>query len=121
MKNPLELMMQQAALKTNQFAPNSRYYGIETATIASDHQGQIPYVKRRFIAAPENFQLLQEHTVSQGERPDHLAHQYLGDSEQFWRICDANVVRSPNELTDTIGKKIKITLPENIIGNNTHA
>ena len=42
--------------------------------------------------------------------------QYLGDPEQFWRLCDANRALRPQELTDTIGKKLRITLPEGIPG-----
>ncbi|MBK9014746.1 MAG: LysM domain-containing protein [Saprospiraceae bacterium] len=96
----------------------SRYHGIEATTMELENGKTVAYVKRRFIAPPENYQLLQEHSVSQGERPDHLATQYLGDPEQFWRICDANVVMHPDELTDTIGKKVRITLPEGIPGAN---
>lgn len=119
MTDPLQLLLQQTGLKTAHFAPNSRYYGLEAATLeGADKQG-IVYVRRRFIAPPEQFDLLQEHTVAEGERPDHLAHQYLADAEQFWRICDANAVMNPHELTDTVGKKIRITLPEGVAGTPT--
>ena len=49
-------------------------------------------------------------------RLDNLAAEYLGDPEQFWRICDANGVLRPDELTDTIGRRIRITLPDGIPG-----
>jgi hypothetical protein len=55
-----------------------------------------------------------EHTVTQGERLDNIAAQYLGDPEQFWRICDANAVLRPDELTDTTGRRIRITMPAGI-------
>lgn len=120
MTDPLQLLLQQAGLKAPRFAPNSRYNGLEIATLESTNQQPIVYVRRRFIAPPEQFELLQEHTVAEGERPDHLAHEYLNDAEQFWRICDANAVMHPNELTDTIGEKIRITLPEGIAGTNNN-
>ena len=37
---------------------------------------------------------------------------YLGDPELFWRLCDANVAMRPAELTETIGRRLHITLPE---------
>ena len=54
---------------------------------------------------------LVEHTVTQGDRLDNLATRYVGDPEQFWRICDANDVLRPEELTEEIGRIIKIGLP----------
>jgi hypothetical protein len=78
----------------------------------------IVYVRRRFISPPERFALLQEHAINQGERLDNIAAQYLGDPEQFWRICDANAAIRPQELTETIGRQIRITLPEGISGVN---
>ena len=40
----------------------------------------------------------------------------LGDAEQFWRICDANRAMRPDELTETTGRRLRITLPEDIPG-----
>ena len=77
----------------------------------------IVYLRRRFIPPPEGFALLQEHTVTQGERLDNIAARYLDDPEQFWRICDANVAMCPEELAETIGRRIRITLPEGIPGS----
>lgn len=121
MSNPLQVILQQAGLKPNYFSPTSRYFNLETKILESGTQSNIAYVKRRFIAPPEHFQLLQEHKVNEGERMDHIANQYLGDPEQFWRICDANAAMDPNDLTDTIGGTIRITLPEGIPGNNSNA
>ncbi len=97
--------------------PNpSRYSGIETATLETSDGRVVPYLRRRFVPAPERFALLQEHAVAEGDRLDNLAAHYLGDPEQFWRICDANGALRPDELTETIGRKIRITLPEGIPG-----
>ena len=121
MTDPLQLILQQTGNATSHFSPTSRYYGIAVKVIETENQGKVAYVRRRFISPPENFQLLQEHTVKQGERLDNITHQYLGDPEQFWRICDANAAMHPNELTDTLGEKIRITLPEGIPSNETNA
>lgn len=116
MIDPLQAMLQQTGLVTSAFPPTSRYYGIATAKLENDTDKPLMYMRRRFVPPLERFFLLQEHTVTDGERPDILAHQYLGDSEQFWRLCDANGVMRPNELTETVGRKIRITLPEGISG-----
>jgi len=68
------------------------------------------------IPQPDRFALLQEHIVTEGERLDNICNQYFGDPEQFWRICDANGVLNPEELTESTGKQIRITLPEGIPG-----
>ena len=60
--------------------------------------------------------MLQEHTVTQGERPDLVAARYLGDPEQYWRLCDGNPVLHPRELTETPGRRIRVTLPPDIPG-----
>ncbi|MGH7229842.1 MAG: LysM domain-containing protein, partial [Nitrospiraceae bacterium] len=41
---------------------------------------------------------------------------YVGDPEQFWRLCDANAAMRPEELTGIIGRVLRITLPEGIPG-----
>lgn len=98
------------------FPSTSRYALTPTGTFVRADGTPVTYLKRRFVPAPENFALLQWHTVLQGERLDNIAAQYLGDPEQFWRLCDANRVLRPDELTETIGRRLRITLPEGIPG-----
>jgi len=114
-KDPFEAILQFSS-KVNLFTPNSRYHGIDTAQLTTGDGKTIVYLRRRFVPPPEQFTLLQEHTVVQGDRLDNITAHYLGDPEQFWRICDANAVISPEELTEEIGRKIRITLPEGIPG-----
>ncbi len=61
--------------------------------------------------------MVQEHFVVQGDRLDNLAAKYLGDTEQFWRLCDANGAMRPDELVEVIGAVIKITLPQGVTGS----
>jgi len=98
------------------FSINSRYYGTKSATLEMPDGRKIVYLRRRFVPPPENFALLLEHAVSAGERVDNLTAQYLGDPEQFWRLSDANGVIRPEELVETVGRRIRITLPEGIPG-----
>lgn len=114
-QDPVQAMLAQATLKNTLFASTSRYYGIDIETIAQDGR-LVAYLKRRFVPQADRFQLLQEHTVIQGERLDNIAAQNLGDPTLFWRLCDANNVMRPAELTETIGRKIRITLPANVTG-----
>jgi hypothetical protein len=97
------------------FPPASRYYGLETAIMETAERKKIVYLKRRFVPQPERFDLLQEHWVTQGERLDNITAHYLGDPEQFWRICDANRAIRPEELEEA-GRRLRITLPEGIPG-----
>ncbi|MEO7701263.1 MAG: LysM domain-containing protein [Opitutus sp.] len=100
------------------FPNTSRYSGIQMGALISAVDGRaIPYLRRRLVPAPERFALLQEHSVVEGDRLDNLTAHYLGDPEQFWRLCDANGAVRPDELTDTVGKSIRITLPEGIPGS----
>jgi hypothetical protein len=98
------------------FSLTSRYYGIATTTLETPDGRKTIYVRRRFVPPPERFELLLEHVVTQAERLDNITAQYLGDPEQFWRICDANGAIRPDELVETIGRRIRITLPEGIPG-----
>jgi hypothetical protein len=98
------------------FAITSRYYKIPTAAYTAPDGKTIAYVRRRILPPPENFQLLLEHTVVQGDRLDNITAQYLADPEQFWRIADANNAIQPADLTETVGSKLRITLPEGIPG-----
>jgi hypothetical protein len=116
MSDPLQALLQGAA-KPNLFPPNSRYYGIGTGTLTTADGKTIPYLQRRFTPPPEDFVLLQEYTVVQGDRLDNLAAKYVGDPERFWQICDANAAMSPEELTEIVRRILRITLPAGIPGN----
>jgi len=98
------------------FQITSRYYSIEVVKTETRDGRKIAYLRRRFIPPMDSVELLFEHAVAEGERPDHIAAEYLGDPEQFWRVCDANNAMRPDELTETIGRRLRITLPEGIPG-----
>ena len=106
----------QAGGASSAFPPNSRYHAIATAKLTTPDGKTIVYLRRRFVPAREQFSVVQEHFVVQGERLDNLAATYLGDPEQFWRLCDANGAVRPDELVEVFGNSIKITLPQGIAG-----
>ena len=98
------------------FPPTSRYAGLETVTYELPDGRAVTFLKRRFVPPPEKFFLLREHVVTQGDRLDNVTARHLGDPEQFWRVCDANRAMRPDELTEEIGRRLRITLPEGIPG-----
>ena len=93
------------------FPPTSRYFGIETTTIETRDGETYAYLRRRFVPQPERFSTLLEHVVVQGDRLDNITAQYLGDPEQFWRICDANLAVRPDDLTAEPGTRLLLPVP----------
>ena len=114
--DPVQALLGQTALKNSLFSGTSRYFGLEPLTIVLQGRTYI-YLPRRFVPLATRFQLLQEHTVVQGERLDNIAAHYLGDPTLFWRLGDANNALRPEALTETPGRKLRITLPEGIVGS----
>jgi hypothetical protein len=55
--------------------------------------------------------IIAEHTVEEGDRLDNVTARYLGDPEQFWQLCDANDAMVPDELTEEIGRRLKVAMP----------
>jgi len=99
------------------FAATSRYAALPVSTYTTPDNRQISYVTRRFLPQPGSSTLLLEHTVTDSDRLDNIANQYLDDPQQFWRICDSNDDLSPFDLTATPGETIDISLPQGISGS----
>ena len=116
MTDPLKAFMQANALTAPTFAPDSRYHGLETAHASRPDGEPVAYVRRRFLPPPEHFASLREHRVAVGDRLDNLAAKYLGDPQHYWRLCDGNGAMRPDELIDTVGRRLRITLPEGVPG-----
>lgn len=95
------------------FEPTSRYYNIETIkmTVGDEDPRVVSYKRRRIIPSGETMMTLGEHTVTQGDRLDNLAAHYVGDPEQFWRICDTNGAMHPADLTAEVGKWLLVRMP----------
>jgi hypothetical protein len=103
-------------MATFNFPITSRYYGIETTTLKTADGTVVAYLRRRFLPSPDRFSLLLEHAVTDDERLDNITAKYMDDPEAFWRVADANAAMRPEELTETIGRRLRITLPEGIPG-----
>ena len=114
MTDPIKAFLQSSGLEQPNFAGNSRYVNNDTAEWTKADGRTVRFVTRRFIPKAENFALLQEHEIQEQDRIDNIAAQYFADPQLYWRICDANNVMDPNELTESAGRRIRITLPEGI-------
>jgi hypothetical protein len=91
------------------FPVTSRYYSIEIAKFVAQDGQEVAYLRRRFL--PNTPVITQaEYSVTEGDRLDNITARYLGDPEQFWRLCDANNAMQPDELTDEIGRRLVIPL-----------
>ena len=93
------------------FSSTSRYYDMEIAKFVAADGREFVYLRRRFLPDARKMIVLNEHTVTEGDRLDNITAQYLGDPEQFWRVCDANEAMRPEELTDEVGRRLRISLP----------
>ncbi|MBD2773372.1 LysM domain-containing protein [Iningainema tapete] len=91
------------------FSVTSRYFSIETAKWVSPDGREIAYLRRRFLPNATTA-VLAEHAVTEGDRLDNITARYLGDPEQFWRVCDANNAMHPDELTTEVGRRLVIPL-----------
>jgi hypothetical protein len=94
------------------FEPTSRYYQLEERELTTAEGQVIKYKRRRRVPPGESMPLLAEVTVNQEDRLDLITARTLGDPEQFWRICDANNVLDPLALVETLGRPIRIPLPQ---------
>ncbi|MEE9464062.1 MAG: hypothetical protein V3W14_00630 [Candidatus Neomarinimicrobiota bacterium] len=94
------------------FDPSSRYNACETATYKTPEGRLVAYKRRRFLPQGEQLPVMAEATVTEGDRLDNITARYLGNPEQYWRICDANNTMYPGELTVDVGRNLIIPMPQ---------
>ena len=104
-------------MRTDILTPTSRYYNTPTREVTLPDGRVVHFLERRFIPRASRFDTLRLHRVAEGERLDVITALYLADPEQFWRLCDANDAMHPLELTEAVGRLLRITLPEGITAN----
>jgi hypothetical protein len=94
------------------FDPHSRYSTVETGEHNTPDGRKIPYKRRRFLPRAEDHRIMVEVTVTEGDRLDSIAARTLGDPEHFWRICDASDAMNPFNLTEEVGRILRVPIPE---------
>jgi hypothetical protein len=97
-------------MSQDRIGPSSRYATVPRLTHIADDGTPFPYLRRRFVPQPGGADI-GVHEVVEGDRPDTIAAARLGDAEQYWRVCDANTVMHPRDLTAEIGRRIRIVMP----------
>ncbi len=110
-----------AIVPSSRFPVTSRYATTPIAGFVDAAGVTHPYLRRRLVPPPEQFAAIGEHTVTQSDRLDRLAATYLGDPEQYWLLCDANRATTPDTLTATPGRRLRITLPAGVPGPAPYA
>jgi hypothetical protein len=100
-------------------AANSRYAGTEVRTYRTAGGEDVRYLGRRIIPELDRYRVLDRHRTLAAERIDQVADAYYGDSEQYWRICDANGSERPAEACEPVGSLLLIPLPLEMTGGNT--
>jgi hypothetical protein len=116
MSTPAQALLQFTGLKPSLFAPNSRYLATETVAYTTPDGRSIAYLRRRFVPQPTQLAQVAQYSVTQGDRLDIISARYLADPTLFWRICDANAAKRPEDLVATVGRTLRICLPEGIKG-----
>jgi hypothetical protein len=118
MNYPLQTLIRLGLVPAVNFPTDSRYYGSTTLSYIAPDGRNITYLARRIVPQPgsQNYATVARHTIRQGDRLDLLAANYIGDPLMYWLICDANGAIRPNELVETPGNNIDITMPQGVPG-----
>lgn len=89
------------------FFRGSRYENVPDAELTRADGRTVRYKRMRF--APRTGATTD--VASDGARLDVVAYRTLGDPEQFWRLCDANQVLRPVDLTAVPGRAVRVPGP----------
>ncbi|TKD47382.1 LysM peptidoglycan-binding domain-containing protein [Azotobacter chroococcum] len=119
MIDPASLVPSSQDTPLEPFAETSRYRGLPLLTYRDAAGREVVYVARRWIPPPEVFADVARYQVREGDRLDNIAAAHLGDPELYWRIADANRALAPSELTERIGRWLRLTLPAGFPGPRT--
>jgi hypothetical protein len=92
------------------FDPTSRYYGLGNLVYTPAGGQPTVYRERRFPPQATTLPLLVEVVVGPRDRFDLIAWRTLGNSELFWRICDANDVLNPVDALEP-GATLRVARP----------
>lgn len=93
------------------FDRRSRYHELPELHYTDERGNTLVYKARRLLSRDPHRPVLWEVEVNDGERPDLLAARTLRQPELFWRVCDANDVMQPFELTSRSGRRVRILMP----------
>jgi hypothetical protein len=90
------------------FFRGSRYEHVPEAELTTADGRTVRYKRMRFAAPAAG---PTTGVAGDDARLDVLAYRTLGDPEQFWRLCDANEVLRPVDLTAVPGRAVRVPGP----------
>ena len=119
--DPIQALLGAGVVPSVAFPPTSRYADVGVATyerVAAPGEEPVPvaFLRRRLVPPPERFALLYEYSCVERDRRDIVAAAQLTDPELWWRLADANGVIDPATMTLPVGRILRITNAESIIG-----
>ncbi len=93
--------------------PGSRYQALSATplTYTRSDGRTILYFPRRRLPPSGSMSLPTPVHAAPSERLDQVAARTLGDSEQFWRLCDANDAMNPFNLIDEAAGHLQLPSP----------
>jgi hypothetical protein len=98
------------------FDPQSRYAKVPTSSLevkgADGKTRTVTYVRRRPMPLPHQGIVAASHFLVSGDRPDRLAARYLADPQAYWRLCDAEGAIEPDSITEPLGRRLDIRMPD---------
>ena len=86
------------------FAKNSRYYGLETVSVARSDGTEVQAVKLRRLPHTTG----EDYRVSGGSQLDVISQQRFKDATRYWHIADANSHLQADELVAVSGRVIQL-------------
>ena len=117
MPDPLQELLAAGAVPATTFPPTSRYAGVDVDVWdPGNGTPPVPYLRRRLCPRADRFALLYELRIAESDRRDVLGARHVGDAELWWQLADANGVVDPRDLTEPVGRRLRITLPEGVPG-----
>lgn len=99
------------------FPMNSRYRDVPLRTRIGADGTVETFVGRRIIPATGRYGIAGRQRLVAGDRIDRIAADAFGDSEQYWKLCDANGDADPAQAAGPPGRLLVIPLPLEIKDN----
>lgn len=90
------------------FSKGSRYRELPHHVWRSAEGVEVVYVGRRPLPRSREIRGDRRTVVGPGERLDLVTHRVLGQPEDFWRLCDANGVLDPFDVSGATGRVLRI-------------
>ena len=121
MPDPVLEMLAAGVVPSATLAATSRYKDVGVSTWQptappGEESLPVPFLRRRLCPGEDRFSVLYVVRVVEGDRRDRLGQQHLGDPELWWQLADADGVIDPDDLTRTIGRSLRVTLPVDVPG-----